>query len=203
MHEHERSGLRSYIYMRPKCLRVRNPGKQFFANRTVGINRFWQVPTQIPAVEEERQATFSYPELLYAHLLDADGSRLTYTHFTSRVVFRSLIEISFNRPIYIQRNKVSSCKTLRKTCEIFVFFQVYKVGVVLNKIGRYPIGTYPSQSTCNGVVFTFSQGQSGDSVRDGLVRGIIFSIPSSNHNSINNPGISGIPGDHNKMSNII
>jgi hypothetical protein len=84
-----------------------------------------------------------------------------------------------------------------------VFFQVYKVGVVLNKIGRYPIGTYPSQSTCNGVVFTFSQGQSGDSVRDGLVRGIIFSIPSSNHNSINNPGISGIPGDHNKMSNII
>jgi hypothetical protein len=185
MHEHERSGLRSYIYMRPKCLRVRNPGKQFFANRTVGINRFWQVPTQIPAVEEERQATFSYPELLYAHLLDADGSRLTYTHFTSRVVFRSLIEISFNRPIYIQRNKV------------------YKVGVVLNKIGRYPIGTYPSQSTCNGVVFTFSQGQSGDSVRDGLVRGIIFSIPSSNHNSINNPGISGIPGDHNKMSNII
>ncbi|EFA04408.1 BTB/POZ domain-containing protein 6 isoform X1 [Tribolium castaneum] len=143
-----------------------------------------QVPTQIP-VEDDRQQSYSYPELLYAHLLDADGSRLTYTHFTTRVAFRSLIEISFNRPVYIQRNKV------------------YKVGVVLNKIGRYPIGTYPSQSTCNGVVFTFSQGQSGDSVRDGLVRSIIFSIPSSNHNSINNPGISGIPGDHNKMSNII
>lgn len=54
---------------------------------------------------EERQTT--YTELLYAHLLDADGSRLTYTHFTSRVPWRSLIDISFNRPIYIQRNKVS------------------------------------------------------------------------------------------------
>jgi hypothetical protein len=57
---------------------------------------------------EDRQmvAGSTYTELLYAHLLDADGSRLTYTHFTSRVSFRSLIDISFNRPIYIQRNKV-------------------------------------------------------------------------------------------------
>ncbi|XP_018574174.1 BTB/POZ domain-containing protein 6 isoform X1 [Anoplophora glabripennis] len=138
-----------------------------------------QVPAQIP-MEDDRQPQFVYPELLYAHLLDGDGSRLTYTHFTSRVNYRSLIEISFNRPIYIQRNKV------------------YKVGVVLNKIGCYPIGTYPNQSTCNGVVFTFSQGQCGDSVRDGLIRSIIFSIPSSNNNS-SNPGV---PGDH-KMPNII
>lgn len=48
----------------------------------------------------------SYTELLYAHLLDADGSRLTYTHFTSRVNYSNIIDISFNRPIYIQRNKV-------------------------------------------------------------------------------------------------
>ena len=26
-----------------------------------------------------------YNELLYAHLLDADGNRLTYTHFTAKV----------------------------------------------------------------------------------------------------------------------
>ena len=97
----------------------------------------------------------------------------------------------------------SVMKTLSLLHNEDLLFQVYKVGVVLNKIGRYPIGTYPSQSTCNGVVFTFSQGQSGDSVRDGLVRSIIFSIPPPNHNSINNPGISGIPGDHNKMTNII
>ncbi|KAJ8917550.1 hypothetical protein NQ315_005599 [Exocentrus adspersus] len=146
-----------------------------------------QVPAQIP-MEDDRQPQFVYPELLYAHLLDADGSRLTYTHFTSRVNYRSLIEISFNRPVYIQRNKASIC---------LIYF--YKVGVVLNKIGCYPIGSYPSQSTCNGVVFTFSQGQCGDSVRDGLIRSIIFSIPSSNNSS--NSG--GVPGDHNKMPNIM
>ncbi|KAG5878610.1 hypothetical protein JTB14_013036 [Gonioctena quinquepunctata] len=120
-----------------------------------------QVPAQIPLDEERMPIANVYPELLYAHLLDADGSRLTYTHFTSRVNYRSLIEISFNRPVYIQRNKV------------------YKVGVVLNKIGCYPIGTYPNHSTCNGVVFTFSQGQCGDSVRDGLIRSIVFSLSSS------------------------
>lgn len=143
-----------------------------------------QVPAQIP-MDEERQQQMVYPELLYAHLLDAEGSRLTYTHFTSRVPYHSLIEISFNRPVYIQRNKV------------------YKVGVVLNKIGCYPIGTYPSQSTCNGVTFTFSQGQGGDSVRDGLIRSIIFSMPPVNNNINNNPGISGIPGDHNMQPSII
>ncbi|XP_018574176.1 BTB/POZ domain-containing protein 3 isoform X3 [Anoplophora glabripennis] len=155
--------------------RKKHPSEPF----CVPLGGFLLVPAQIP-MEDDRQPQFVYPELLYAHLLDGDGSRLTYTHFTSRVNYRSLIEISFNRPIYIQRNKV------------------YKVGVVLNKIGCYPIGTYPNQSTCNGVVFTFSQGQCGDSVRDGLIRSIIFSIPSSNNNS-SNPGV---PGDH-KMPNII
>ncbi|XP_060517199.1 BTB/POZ domain-containing protein 1-like [Cylas formicarius] len=131
-----------------------------------------QVPAQVP-LEEDHQPQYIYPELLYAHLLDAEGSRLTYTHFTSRVNYRSLIEISFNRPVYIQRNKV------------------YKVGVVLNKIGFYPIGTYSSQTMCNGVTFTFSPGQGFDSIRDGLIRSIIFSMPSNNGN-MNNPGMSGI-----------
>nr|AEE61716.1 unknown [Dendroctonus ponderosae] len=135
-----------------------------------------KVPAQIPTADE-RYDPFSmvYGELLYAHLLDAEGSRLTYTHFTSRVQYHSLVEISFNRPIYIQKNKM------------------YKVGVVLNKTGCYPIGSYPYQSTCNGVTFTFTQGQGGDSVRDGLIRSIIFAFPpSSNPNA--NPEI---PGDHN------
>lgn len=115
-----------------------------------------QVPAQIP-VDEDRQQCYSYPELLYAHLLDADGSRLTYTHFTSRVNYRSLIDISFNRPVYIQRNKL------------------YKVGVVLNKVGCYLIGSYPNQTHCHGVVFNFSEGQNGE-MRDGLIRSIIFSL---------------------------
>lgn len=146
-----------------------------------------QVPAQIHMMDEERQMQTVYPELLYAHLLDAEGSRLTYTHFTSRVNYTSLIEISFNRPVYIQRNKV------------------YKVGVVLNKVGWYPIGSYPNQSTCNGVTFTFSQGQGGEGggVRDGLIRSIIFSMPPTNNTINTNPGISGIPGDHNMQPSII
>jgi len=71
---------------------------------------------------------------------------------------------------------------------------MYKVGVVLNKIGRYPIGTYPNQSTCYGVTFTFSQGQGNDSVRDGLIRSIIFAFPPQNTNG--NLGIAGMPGNH-------
>lgn len=80
-----------------------------------------QVPTQALEVVEPRLSmamgsmmgrpapcsSASYTELLYAHLLDSDNSRLTYTHYTSRVWFGQLIEINFNRPVYIQRNKVS------------------------------------------------------------------------------------------------
>ena len=38
-----------------------------------------------------------YNELLYSHLLDAEGNRLTYTHFTAKVCRNSMIEIIFNR----------------------------------------------------------------------------------------------------------
>ncbi|XP_028167702.1 uncharacterized protein LOC114358040 [Ostrinia furnacalis] len=68
-----------------------------------------QVPTQAPCEESgvAVSAAASYSELLYAHLLDADGARLTYTHYTARVPHRHLLDIMFNRPVYIQRNKVS------------------------------------------------------------------------------------------------
>ncbi|KAF5300321.1 hypothetical protein FQA39_LY11178 [Lamprigera yunnana] len=128
-----------------------------------------QVPAQNSMDGDERKL-HSYTELLYAHLLDGDGSRLTYTHFTSRVSWKSLIDISFNRPIYIQRNKI------------------YKVGVVLHKPGLYPVGTYPNQSRCNGVMFSFGQVQTGDLVRDGLIRSIIFSMPPSNQNASTSHG---------------
>lgn len=75
--------------------------------------------------DDRQQQSFSnntYPELLYAHLLDADGSRLTYTHFTSRVPFRSLIDLSFNRPVFIQRNKVSGYWKKAKTLTLYGFF---------------------------------------------------------------------------------
>ncbi|GBP70948.1 hypothetical protein EVAR_48956_1 [Eumeta japonica] len=127
-----------------------------------------QVPTQAPS---EENATISlvcdpgtsgssgssgYSELLYAHLLDADGARLTYTHYTNRVPYRHLLDIMFNRPVYIQRNKV------------------YKVGIVFNKVGWYPMGTCAQQVAAESVFFNFGIGQSSDSVRDGLIRSIIF-----------------------------
>ncbi|XP_046412978.1 uncharacterized protein LOC124176140 isoform X1 [Neodiprion fabricii] len=124
-----------------------------------------QVPTQVRIVQNQSIAPFdpftsavpgSYTELLYAHLLDSDGSRLTYTHYTSRVNVDSLVEITFNRPVYIQRNKV------------------YRVGVVFNKVGWYPMGACTQRMACDSVFFSFGVGNSSDSVRDGLIRSIIF-----------------------------
>ncbi|XP_049871184.1 uncharacterized protein LOC126370386 [Pectinophora gossypiella] len=118
-----------------------------------------QVPTQAPSegsAAAPGRAGEGYSELLYAHLLDADGARLTYTHYTNRVPYRHLLDIMFNRPVYIQRNKV------------------YKVGIVFNKVGWYPLGTCAQQVSAESVFFNFGIGQSSDSVRDGLIRSIIF-----------------------------
>lgn len=141
-----------------------------------------QIPAQKLTLNSQ---SITYTELLYAHLLDSDGSRLTYTHFTSRVTYDSLIEIAFNRPVYIQRHKV------------------YKVGVVLNKIGCYPMRAYHNQATSHGVVFSFGMGSmsSAEPTRDGLIRSIIFSITQLNHN-ITNFNMAG-SSNHNKLPNII
>ncbi|XP_017769718.1 PREDICTED: BTB/POZ domain-containing protein 6-B-like isoform X2 [Nicrophorus vespilloides] len=128
-----------------------------------------QVPSQIMLDMDDTPHINTYTELLYAHLLDADGSRLTYTHYTSRVLYRSLFDISFNRAVYIQKNKI------------------YKVGVVLNKMGWYPIGVYQPCTNINGVSFMFGTGDCGESSRDGLIRSIIFSTPSAMQQAIKIP----------------
>ncbi|XP_046961597.1 uncharacterized protein LOC124531166 [Vanessa cardui] len=119
-----------------------------------------QVPTQAPSEESGGAGgaggAGGYSELLYAHLLDADGARLSYTHYTNRVPYRHLLDIMFNRRVYIQRNKV------------------YKVGIVFNKVGWYPMGTCAQQVAAESVFFNFGIGHSSDSVRDGLIRSIIF-----------------------------
>ncbi|KAK3921128.1 BTB/POZ domain-containing protein 6-B [Frankliniella fusca] len=116
-----------------------------------------QVPTQIEPVEGPYvRCQSSYTELLYAHLLDSNGARLTYTHFTSRVGYGTFMEISFNRHIFIQRNKV------------------YRVGVVLNKVGSYRAEAYAETAICDGVVFKFNVGNPNDSIRDGLIHSIVF-----------------------------
>ncbi|CAG9567556.1 unnamed protein product [Danaus chrysippus] len=117
-----------------------------------------QAPTQAPSEESGGYVCGGggYSELLYAHLLDADGARLTYTHYTHRVPYRHLQDIMFNRPVYIQKNKV------------------YKVAIVFNKVGWYPIGLCAQQVTAEGVSFNFGIGHNCDTIRDGLIRSIIF-----------------------------
>ncbi|XP_077300987.1 BTB/POZ domain-containing protein 6 [Arctopsyche grandis] len=117
-----------------------------------------QIPTQVLGEDPSLvPSAVTYSELLYAHLLDADGSRLTYTHYTSRVPYSSLVDIIFNRPFYIQRNKV------------------YKVAVVFNKLGWYPMGDSRSERVVyDNVCFSFGVGPTSDSVRDGLIRSIIY-----------------------------
>ena len=122
------------------------------------------------------QSKHGYSELLYAHLLDGDGQRLTYTHFTAKVELQyltisvilllfllpqvnwnSMIEISFNRSVRVSANKL------------------YRIGMVLNKVGWYPMGVCTRRVNSEGAFFTFCVGQPNDTHRDGLIRSIIFS----------------------------
>lgn len=135
----------------------------FMVDRSICITGI-QVPTQVLGDQICHAGLIPdrYSELLYAHLLDSQGSRLTYTHSSSRVRFDSLLEISFDRPIYIIRNKV------------------YKIGVAFNKSGWYPMCTCVPLITCENVCFTFNVGSPNESVRDGLIRAIVFQLTRAN-----------------------
>ncbi|XP_064119693.1 BTB/POZ domain-containing protein 2-like isoform X2 [Macrobrachium nipponense] len=93
-----------------------------------------------------------YYEIIYAFLQDSDGSRITHTHFTARVPYSSSMEVMFNRPAYILRNKM------------------YRIGVVLNKEGRYPAHVIIPYVTVNEFTFTFDRERS----RNGLITAVIF-----------------------------
>uniref|UniRef100_A0A1B0DD34 Uncharacterized protein n=1 Tax=Phlebotomus papatasi TaxID=29031 RepID=A0A1B0DD34_PHLPP len=130
----------------------------FSVNRCICITGV-QVPTQVLG-ESNMQRYHDgslperYSELLYAHLLDSRGSRLTYTHCTSKVRFDSMLEISFDRPVFIQR------------------YKRYKIGIVFNKVGWYPMAECLPKKTYQDVVFSFGVGMPNESVRDGLIRAI-------------------------------
>lgn len=66
-----------------------------------------------------------------------------------------MLEIWFDRPVFVQKEKL------------------YKIGVIFNKVGWYPMAKCSTSLTCNEVHFTFAI-NSLDSIRDGLIRGIMF-----------------------------
>ncbi|XP_055692411.1 BTB/POZ domain-containing protein 6-B-like [Lutzomyia longipalpis] len=134
----------------------------FSVNRCICITGV-QVPTQVLG-ESNMQRYHDgslperYSELLYAHLLDSRGSRLTYTHCTSKVRFDCMLEISFDRPVFIQR------------------YKRYKIGIVFNKVGWYPMAECLPTKVCQDVTFSFGVGMPNESVRDGLIRAIVFAF---------------------------
>ena len=74
-----------------------------------------------------------------------------------QVNWNSMIEISFNRSVRVSANKL------------------YRIGMVLNKVGWYPMGVCTRRVNSEGAFFTFCVGQPNDTHRDGLIRSIIFS----------------------------
>lgn len=130
----------------------------FTVDRDISVTGI-QVATQVLGEQSMQAGNLPerYSELLYAHLLDSYGTRLTYTHCTSNVRFDSLLEISFDHPVRINRHRF------------------YKIGVAFNKVGWYPMCTCVPTITCEGVTFDFRvDGPNGESVRDGLIRSIVF-----------------------------
>ncbi|EDW26565.1 GL12915 [Drosophila persimilis] len=120
-----------------------------------------QVPTRVLCGELMTSAGFTerYNEVLYAHIQDMHGSRITYTHCTARVRYDSLLDITFDRPVYIYRN------------------QIYKIYVVFNKTGWYPMYSCVPDANSHRVKFMFNVGNPTESVRDGLIYAIIFFTP--------------------------
>lgn len=122
----------------------------------LGLTIFTQIRTPPNAADNRNPDRYS--EILYAHLLDSHGSRLTFTHSNQRVPYDSDSEILFDRPIFVQSNKV------------------YKIGVVFNKIGFYQEHAVHSTFRTSNITFTFNTGSPTDTTREGLIRGIIYSM---------------------------
>ncbi|EDW82298.1 uncharacterized protein Dwil_GK25723 [Drosophila willistoni] len=139
---------------------VTDSGVTFQVNANIWILGV-QVPTQVLCGELMTSAGFTerYTEVLYAHIQDMHGSRITYTHCTARVRYDSVLDITFDRAVYIYRN------------------QIYKIYVVFNKMGWYPMYSCVPNSICNRVKFMFNVGNPTESVREGLIYAIIFSVP--------------------------
>jgi hypothetical protein len=124
----------------------------------LGLTIMTQIRTPPNSNAVENRNPDRYSEILYAHLLDSHGSRLTYTHSNTRVAYDSDSEILFDRPVFIQSNKV------------------YKIGVVFNKVGFYQEHSVHTSFRSSNITFTFNTGNPSDTTREGLIRGIIYSM---------------------------
>lgn len=109
---------------------------------------------QLPPHQPRRNG---YSELIYSFLQDSDCCRLTYTHFTTHVSWNSSVEVLFNRPVTIMPDKT------------------YKIVVVLNKVGRYPLFHISPHVHSDHIMFTFGREEARDGL--GLVRAILFESP--------------------------
>ena len=108
-------------------------------------------PYSQPSTSQPMPALNRYCELIYAFLQDSTSSRLTYTHFTARVSWDSTMEILFNSPVHIMPNKY------------------YKIVIVLNKVGKYPMYENLWHNDVEGTLFRFD-----DNPRNGLIKSLIF-----------------------------
>lgn len=99
----------------------------------------------------------SYTESINVFLRDQTGKQITSAHFNMVVEFKEVIEIQFNDTAFLCKNTI------------------YKLAVVLNKRGWYPMGTYSKHTnSCAGVEFTFCVGDPCESFRDCIIRAITF-----------------------------
>lgn len=153
--------IRTIQQVREICNRsVLESSFTFSVDRNVsilGLTIFTQIRSPPNAADNNRNLD-RYSEILYAHLLDSHGSRLTYTHSNQRVPYDSDSEILFDRPVFIQSNKV------------------YKIGVVFNKIGYYQEHAVHTTFRTSNITFTFNTGNPTDTTREGLIRGIVYSM---------------------------
>lgn len=124
----------------------------------LGLTIFTQTRKPSMPLSFDNRNLDRYSEILYAHLLDSHGSRLTYSHSNQRVPYDSDSEILFDRPVFIQSNKV------------------YKIGVVYNKVGYYLEHAVHSSFRTSNITFTFNTGSPADTIHEGLIRGIIYGM---------------------------
>ena len=133
----------------------------FTVDRSVWIHSLIIASQEVPS-GSLRSETYSLT--LYCHLLDKDGTRLTYIHSTKDISYgQSTICVEFNKPVYVQKNFP------------------YRIFLVYHQPGYYNEATASNFVISQGVQFNFSnfvrvEHLFKESIRDGFIRGLEFSF---------------------------